>query len=131
METLAANKQKKWCHAVNAKLSNFLRHNWLLVSLTLITLVIIVWFGARFMLDFIYFNDPNNVDVDLKGWMTPRFIALTYDLPRPFVFDLLELAPSDEGGPHLGAIAEDLGISLNELTIRVRDAAAVYRAENP
>jgi hypothetical protein len=112
-------------------MTTFIRHNWVLVLLTLATLLIIVWFGSRLVLEFIYFNDPNNVDVDLKGWMTPRFIVLTYDLPRPFVFDILELPETAQGGPHLGIIAEELGVSLDELTQRVRTAAAAFRAENP
>ena len=116
---------------MNSKLSHFIRSNVLLVTLTVITLCFILWFGSRFVLDFIYFHDPNNVDVELKGWMTPRFIVLTYDLPRPFVFDLLELGTGDDKGQRLGAVAKEMDVSLEELTQKVRDAAADYRAANP
>ena len=113
------------------KLQKFVRNNLLLVLLTVATLIVIGWFGFRFIADFIYFHDPNNVDVELKGWMTARFIVLTYDLPRPFVFDLLGIQSHEEGGAHLKFIAEELGVSLEELTQKVRQAAAEYRDANP
>lgn len=114
---------------MDAKLISFVRNNWLLVSLTLVVFLAAVWFGTQFLRDFLYFNDPNNVDVDLKGWMTPRFIVLTYDLPRTFVAELLELTENEGGGQRLSLIADELGISLEELTQKVRDAAAQYRSE--
>ena len=116
---------------MNAKFTDFIRKNLLLVSLTVLTLVVIFWFGFRLLADFLYFNDPRNVDVDLKGWMTPRFIGITYDLPRELVFEVLELSPESARGQRLRFVAEDLGLTLDELTEKVRAAAKVYRAANP
>ncbi len=109
------------------KLGIFIRKNWLLVGLTLATLLVILWFGSRLVMDFIFFNDPRNVDVDLKGWMTPRFVVLTYDLPRDYVAEILELE-SEDRGKRLRHVADDLGLTLEELTQKVRDAAETYRA---
>ena len=116
---------------ISPRLAGFLRQNWLLVSVTVAVVIAVGWFGVQFLLDFLYFNDPRNVDGALKGWMTPRYIVLTYDLPRPFVRDLLELSAEGQGGIRLAIIAENLGLTFDELTTRVREAAAQYRAENP
>jgi hypothetical protein len=113
------------------QISPFVRQNWLLVSVLILASVFAVWFAAQVTLNFLYFNDPNNVDVDLKPWMSPRFIVLTYDLPRPFVFEILRLDEDADSGQRLKHVAEDLGLTLDELTTQVRAAAQDYRAAQP
>ena len=107
----------------------FVRENWILLSVFLLAVVFGLFMASRLFLDFLYFNDPQNVDVDLKPWMTPRFVVLTYDLPRPFVFELLSLDPEEGSGLRLRRIAERDGITMEELTTRVREAAEQYRIE--
>ena len=114
---------------ISPKMARFLRKNWLLVSVTVVVFAGVGWFGVQILLDFLYFNDPRNVDVALKGWMTPRYVVLTYDLPRSLVRDILELPPDGPGGLRLGRIADNMGLTMEELTARVREAAAQYRAE--
>ena len=106
----------------------FIRQNWVLVSVFLAAAAFALFMASRVFLDFLYFNDPQNVDVDLKPWMTPRFVVLTYDLPRPFVFELLSIDPNEDSGLRLRRIAERDGITMEELTARVREATARYRA---
>jgi hypothetical protein len=113
------------------QISSFVRQNWLLVSVFVLASVLALWFAAQVIMDFLYFNDPNNVDVDLKPWMSPRFIVLTYDLPRPLVFDILLLDENTGSGQRLKHVAEDLGLTLDELTTQVRAAAQDYRAAQP
>ncbi len=113
---------------VEGQLARFLRDNWAVVSVLLVALAFALFMASRLFLDFLYFNDPENVDVDLKPWMTPRFIVMTYDLPRPFVFELFELDPDTDSGLRLGRIAERDNITMEELTARVRDAAETYRS---
>lgn len=111
----------------DGRFSNFVRDNWLVLSVFLAATIFALFMASRVFLDFLYFNDPANVDVDLKPWMTARFIVQTYDLPRPFVFELLSLDPEQEGGLRLGRLGAREGITMEELTARVRDAAAEYR----
>jgi len=88
-----------------------------------------MWLLSRIVLDFIYFNDPRHQDVDLKEWMTPRYIGMSYDLPRPLVLEILGLP--ETGGPRrsLGRIAADQNLTLEELTELVRKSADAYREE--
>lgn len=107
----------------------FARKNWLPLGIFFGALAVALFFASRVFLDFLYFNDPKNVDVDLKPWMTPRFIVITYDLPRPVVFEILALDPKEDRGLRLRRVAERQGVSMEELTARVRDAAAAYRED--
>lgn len=72
----------------------------------------------------IYFDDPRHKNVELRPWMTPRYIGLSYDLPRAVVFDLLEIEEGSNFPKRLDRLAERLGITLDELTALVREVAA-------
>lgn len=105
----------------------FARENWILLGLFMLATVVALWFALQFVLQFLYFHDPRNKDVDLKGWMTPRYVVMTYDLPRSLVIETLGLTDPPQRGRRLRQIAQDLGLSMEELTVRVREAAATYR----
>lgn len=107
---------------------SFLRDNWIVAGLFVLSLVAIVWFTASSIGEFLYFNDPANKDVALKGWMTPKYIVLTYDLPRPLVADMLGLTSMDQRGTPMRDVATEMGVTLDELTDIVRAAAAAHRA---
>lgn len=91
-----------------------------------ISCVAALWFAASAVLDLIYFNDPKHRDEALKGWMTPRYVVMSYDLPRGVVADALGLVEG-EGRVRLKRLAEDQGLTLDALTEQVRAAAATYR----
>ena len=109
------------------KLMSFIRHNLILSGLFLSAVLLALWFATHAISNALYFNDSRNVDVDLKPWMTPRFVVLTYDLPRPLVAEILELEPAKGRGIRLGRIANERGLTMEDLTKQVRDAAAAYR----
>ena len=109
------------------RFQQFARENWALLSVFLLALAVALWFGVQFVLQFIYFHDPRNQDVELKGWMTPKYVVLTYDLPRSLVAEILGLTDPSQRGRPLRRIADDLGLTMEELTERVRAEAAEYR----
>lgn len=106
----------------------FAKTHWLGLSVFAVAAIACLWFAGSFVADLIYFNDPRHQDVALRPWMTPRYVVMSYDLPRPLVAEVLEL-PRD-GGPRerMDDIAARLDLSLEELTDRVRNAADIYRA---
>lgn len=111
------------------QLRRFARENLLVVGILAIALAAALWFGFRVVSDIIYFNDPAHEDVALKGWMTPRYIVLTYDVPRPVAFEILGLPENAEGGTPLRDVAEAKGITIEELTEIVRDGVEDYRED--
>lgn len=108
-------------------LARFARDNWLPSTVLAIALVAFVWFSARIVLNFVYFNDPRHQDQALKAWMTPRYVAMSYDLPRPVVAEILELDMTAMKRPRMADIAREQGVTLQELNERVRAAAKAYR----
>lgn len=114
------------------KLKLFAKRHWLPIAGFCISAVLAVWFGFTFLASAIYFNDPRHQDEALKGWMTPRYIVLSYELPREVVFDALAIEIENKGRPpRMENIAADQDVSLDELTKRVRAVADQYRKENP
>lgn len=105
----------------------FARQNWMLLSVFLLATVVALWFLIGIALDFIYFNDPRHQDADLKPWMTPRYIVMSYDLPRPLVLEILGLPEIGGERRSLGRIAADQNMTLDELTELVRKSADAYR----
>jgi len=110
-------------------LTAFVRRNWPIVAVFTVALATGLWFAVSVGLNLLYFNDPRHQDVDLKPWMTPRYVVMSYDLPRGVVADVLDLSEEDQRGERLDVVANRLGITLDELTERVRDAAEDYRED--
>lgn len=112
-------------------LVKFARANWPALLLLGVSSLALLWFALSFVLHLIYFNDPKHQDEALKPWMTPRYVVMSYDLPKDVVAEVLNLPESGPGRKKLGVIADDMGVTLEELARRVREAAFVFRAETP
>ena len=109
------------------KIGAFIRQNWQLAFVFFGALLFASWFAFQAISDALYFNDPRNVDVDLKPWMTPRYVVLTYDLPRSLVAEVLTLDQESDRRIRLGQLAKERGLTMDELTALLRAAAADYR----
>lgn len=110
-----------------AQHTRFLKQNWALVGVLAVALCVTGWFAFQFISTFLFLNDPRNHDSDLKAWMNPHFVMELYDLPRPLVLELLERPDDETGGIKLGQVANELRITMEELTERIRAGAATYR----
>lgn len=102
----------------------------------LIAFVVVVclagFFGARATTQFIYWADPQHQDQTLAGWMTPRYVARSYDVPPTIIRDALFLGL--DGPPmrtSVAAIAADNNVTLTELQVRVDQAVNAWRKANP
>lgn len=111
---------------MSPKLNSFLQaQKWTIAGLV-ISLAALVTVSVTFLADAIYFNDPRHQNADLKPWMTPRYIGLSYDLPRPVVMEILEIEEGSKFPKRLDRLANKLDITLEELTEKVRTAKADY-----
>lgn len=106
--------------------ATFFRRNWLPVLGLLLSVALSVWFLASFVFNIHLLKEPRPEDQELKAWMTPRYVVLIYDLPRPLVADLLQLDAAEDRRKPLHQITEGLGISMDELNKRVREAAKAH-----
>jgi hypothetical protein len=68
-------------------------------------------------------------DPDLAGWMTPRFVAHSWNVPPEAILQSLPLAPDETGRRvTLAELAEARGVPLAQLLEELRLAIATYRA---
>lgn len=111
---------------LSPKLRRFLKQQKWVVAGFLVSTVFLIGVSATFLADAIYFNDPRHQNEELKAWMTPRYLALSYDLPRPLVMELLEIEKGSGRSGRLDRLSESLGLTLEELTEKVRLAKKAY-----
>ncbi|NVK34689.1 MAG: hypothetical protein HWE23_09435 [Rhodobacteraceae bacterium] len=89
-----------------------------------------LFFGIRFTLSTIYWSDPAHIDQPIEGWMTPRYVARSWKLPREVIGQALDL-PQGGGRPAvtLEELAEQRGQSLDELIGELTQAVEAYRSQ--
>ncbi len=108
-------------------LDAFRRHPWL-VGGFLTALVVTLFFVTRMIFFTIYWSDPAHRDQAVQGWMTPGYVAHSWDIPRDDLLDTLGGLARPGEGITLEQIAIDSGVPLQELTVRIEAVIAAYRA---
>ncbi len=101
-------------------------HKLLLIAFTLAATLTIA-FGVRMLAFSIYWNDPNHQNQPIEGWMTPRYVALSYGLERDEVRQLLGLDPAPVARETLRNILKRQNETLGAFQTRL-DALVAARA---
>lgn len=113
-------------------LKDLWQHNRRLLIAFGVALCALGFFGVRSVSHLIYWADPRHQDQPLARWMTPRFVARSYDVPPAVVQDAFFL---DKGGPPVRVSVEKItshnDISIAELQERLDEIVAIWRAEHP
>ena len=105
----------------------FRRHPFLATGFALASLLTLL-FAARSVMFMIYWADPRHQDQAIAGWMTPRYVAVSWQVPPEVVGDALGVArPAPGERRTLDEIAEQEGIPLAELARRLEAAIAAHR----
>lgn len=88
------------------------------------------YFGFNAIVAAIYWNDPRHRDQPLAAWMTPRYVAQSYDIPPDVLGPALFFQPDDPPRRRrLEHIAAANGVTLRVLQQRVTEATAAFRAD--
>ncbi len=107
-------------------------HNRSLLIAFLTVAVLSGYFGTRAVHQFIYWSDPAKQDQDLAGWMTPRYVGQSYQVPPDVVKSALQM---DMDAPprriSLDRLAAENGMSMQDMQSALEAAVAAWRAENP
>ncbi len=89
------------------------------------------YFGVKTVSSTLYWMDPAHQNQPLAGWMTPRYVAQSYDLPRdalrPALFIDLDAPPRRIS---LATIAAQNGITIADLQARIDAAAATHASRD-
>ncbi|MDA5095709.1 hypothetical protein O2N63_16580 [Aliiroseovarius sp. KMU-50] len=96
-----------------------------------VTLAAAMFFGVRTVTQAIYWNNPAHIDQPLAGWMTPRYISHSWDIPREEMFKILKWDNLETRPGTLGTIADQRGLSLDHLVVEIETGIATYRQTLP
>jgi len=89
------------------------------------------YFGTRSVAAWIYWNDPAHRDQAIAGWMTPRYVAHSWNVPPEVVMQVVDRARDGDGPRSLDRIARDRGVPLAETILQLEAAIAAHRAAHP
>ena len=111
-------------------MTNRLKYLWqnhkLLLSGFTIAAVLTAFFAVRMVVSSIYWGNPDHQNQPLEGWMTPRYVAMSYGLERQEVEQVLGMDPTSVARVHLNDLLKAQGMTLKELQARI-DAIVAAR----
>lgn len=97
-----------------------------------IAVVATLFFVVRLVAFSIYWADPEHRDQTIEAWMTPGYVAHSWDVPRDVMNAALGIEPSPEAPPlkrkKIEDLAKERGISVARLIARIDEAIAIHRA---
>ena len=107
--------------------SGFFRKN----ALLLLAFVVLLAVAAVFAIGAIRHARDWDIAADqpIEAWMTPRYIAHSWGLPRDMMMETLKLEPSPDGPQPLSEIAEERGVPVADLIAQIEAAVAEFRAQ--
>lgn len=113
----------------------FLRRIWAAAPVATVVLVVALSaslvFGVRTIGNWVYWSDPEHIDQPIAGWMTPRYVAYSWDVPRPVMIEALDMGDENPERRNLKRLAEAQGIPLQELIARIETAIKEHRLTVP
>ncbi len=95
----------------------------------LLAAALTLMFTIRTIVFTLYWADPAHRDQPIEPWMTPRYVAHSWDLPPEQVAAALGLEPGSARRLSLAEIAASSGLSMDEIAQRIRAAAAAHRGQ--
>ena len=107
------------------------RDHRLLTIAFLLAGVLTTFFAVRLIASWIYWNDPAHRDVEIAGWMTPRYVAHSWRLPPEIVAETLDLGPPAGPPPTFADLAAERGVTVEDLATQIEAAAEAHRAARP
>lgn len=105
------------------------RENRLLVLAFLAFLALAIFFGTNAVLKARDFRAPK--EQPIAAWMTPRYVAHSWDVPRDEMMAILGLEPPPRGRITLEELAAEKGLPVEDYIARIEAGIAAFRARQP
>lgn len=87
------------------------------------------FFVVRTVVFWVYWADPAHRDLAIEGWMTPGYVAASWQVDRAIVANALGIAEGQRRGLTLAEIAAERGVPLAELEAGLRAAIDAARVQ--
>ena len=101
-------------------------HRWLLIGFVA-AVALTLFFGVRAIIFTAYWS--GHQDEAIAGWMTPRYIAHSWEVPPQVIGEALGLAPDGEGRRiTIEDVARDRDLPVAEVAATVTTAIEAFRA---
>jgi hypothetical protein len=102
------------------------RHRWLLLGFVA-TVALALFFTVRAVVFTVYWSDHR--DEAIAGWMTPRYIAMSWDVPPQVIGDALGITPGgDARRMTVEEYARANGVSVADVAETLATAIEAFRA---
>lgn len=87
-------------------------------------------FAIRTTVFMVYWANPDHRDREIEPWMTPRFVARSWQLPPEVMVQALAIDNMPSPNTSLAKIAEERGVPFDRLRQDILAAAIRFRDEN-
>lgn len=89
------------------------------------------YFGVRTVAFWVYWQDPAHRQQQIEPWMSPGYVAHSWQVPRRVVTGAIGLADRPpKGGPRsLSDIAEERGVTFDDLATTLEDAIRAFHED--
>ena len=104
-------------------------HKVLLAGFVL-ALAVMLFFAIRSVLFWVYWADPAHREEPIAGWMTPRYVAHSWAVPPTVIREALAI-PSDTRRMTVSSLADERGLTTEEVILQIEAAIAAFRTQNP
>lgn len=85
----------------------------------LLALAATVFFAVRTVIFTVYWSDPTHRFQPLEGWMTPRYVAHSWELPPEALAEVIGEPPPSRRRMTLDDIAQERGVPLETLIAEI------------
>ena len=102
-----------------------LRRHPVLASLFALALILTLFFAGRFVAQVVYWSDPARQEQEVEGWMTLRYVARSWHLPVPELYEAAGLPQPQRGNRRtLEQLAAERNVPVAQLIAEVEAAIA-------
>lgn len=105
-------------------------HRYLFLAFAL-ALAVTLFFAIRTVVFIVYWSDPAHRNQPLEPWMTPRYVANSYDVPVEFVAEYLGITTQPSLRPTLDRLAREKGVPVETLMRNLAAAIQAHKASSP
>jgi hypothetical protein len=89
------------------------------------------FFGVRATSQFIYWSDPAHSDQSLAGWMTPRYVSRSYEIPPQVIQEALGMrSDAPMRRVSLDRLAAENDMTLDDMQAQLDAYVAAWRAND-